>query len=121
MQIQWCCAAGLDSAEIVSQLRAAHAHDADTNMGVDVLTGGIGDMATGGICESFKVGLPAVTYTRTDALFFPYAFHHMRLLLVATAGLHSLFYKPPIACWHLTLLHHVMGCVIGLACLVDGE
>ena len=56
-------AAGLDSAEIVSQLRAAHAHDADTHMGVDVLTGGIGDMATGGICESFKVGLPAVTHS----------------------------------------------------------
>lgn len=48
---------GLDSADIVSKLRAAHAHDDDTLMGVDVLTGSIGDMAANGICESFKVGV----------------------------------------------------------------
>lgn len=37
--------AGLDSAEIVSQLRAAHAAAPDaTAAGVDVVSGGVGDM-----------------------------------------------------------------------------
>ena len=36
---------GLDSAEIVSQMRAAHAADPDTSAaGVDVVTGGVGNM-----------------------------------------------------------------------------
>lgn len=36
---------GLDSAEIVSQMRAAHAADpAGSTAGVDVVTGGVGDM-----------------------------------------------------------------------------
>ena len=55
--------AGLDSAEIVSQLRAAHA-EGETLMGVDVLGGGIGDMAAHGICESFKVRHPLLLRCR---------------------------------------------------------
>eukprot|EP01026_Neomeris_dumetosa_P041675 TRINITY_DN3459_c0_g1_i3.p1 TRINITY_DN3459_c0_g1~~TRINITY_DN3459_c0_g1_i3.p1 ORF type:complete len:286 (-),score=60.15 TRINITY_DN3459_c0_g1_i3:197-970(-) len=46
--------AGLDSAEVVSHLRAAHA-DESTKMGVDVLGGDIGDMEQMGVLESFKV------------------------------------------------------------------
>ena len=48
-------AAGLDSADLISQLRASHAHDARSRLGVDVLTGGAGDMDELGIFESFKV------------------------------------------------------------------
>ena len=48
-------AAGLDSADLVSQLRAAHAHDPASRLGVDVLSGGAGDMDKLGIFESFKV------------------------------------------------------------------
>lgn len=48
-------AAGLDSADLISQLRASHAHDAASRQGVDVLTGGMGDMSKLGIFESFKV------------------------------------------------------------------
>lgn len=48
-------AAGLDSADLISQLRASHAHDAKSRLGVDVLTGGAGDMSQLGIYESFKV------------------------------------------------------------------
>ena len=47
--------AGLDSADLISQLRASHAHDAHSRLGVDVLTGGAGDMSKLGIFESFKV------------------------------------------------------------------
>ena len=47
--------AGLDSAELVSQLRAAHAEE-DTKMGVDVVLGQAGDMSKLGIYESFRVG-----------------------------------------------------------------
>ena len=47
--------AGLDSADLISQLRASHAHDAKSRLGVDVLTGGAGDMDKLGIFESFKV------------------------------------------------------------------
>ena len=47
--------AGLDSADLISQLRASHAHDARSRLGVDVLTGGAGDMDKLGIFESFKV------------------------------------------------------------------
>ena len=57
-----CCAAGLDSADLVSQLRASHAHDVGSRLGVDVLSGGAGDMDSLGIFESFKVpvwGRPA--------------------------------------------------------------
>ena len=47
--------AGLDSAEMISQLRAAHAADSATASGVDVITGGVGDMSKLGIYESFRV------------------------------------------------------------------
>ncbi|EIE18505.1 T-complex protein 1 beta subunit [Coccomyxa subellipsoidea C-169] len=50
-----CDNAGLDSADLISQLRASHAHDAASRQGVDVLTGGMGDMSKLGIFESFKV------------------------------------------------------------------
>ena len=46
--------AGLDPAEMISQLRAAHAED-ETKMGVDVVSGHAGDMEKLGIFESFKV------------------------------------------------------------------
>lgn len=47
--------AGLDSAELVSNLRAAHAADANTRMGIDVILGDTGDMKELGITEAFKV------------------------------------------------------------------
>eukprot|EP00775_Hariotina_reticulata_P002255 gene2255-2567_t len=48
--------AGLDSADIVATLRAAHGADPQgTRMGVDVIAGAAGDMAQLGIFESFKV------------------------------------------------------------------
>ena len=47
-------AAGLDSAELISQLRAAHAED-NTRMGVDVVLGKAGDMADLGIYECYRV------------------------------------------------------------------
>ena len=47
--------AGLDPAEMISQLRAAHAED-ETKMGVEVVSGHAGDMEKLGIFESFKVG-----------------------------------------------------------------
>lgn len=46
--------AGLDSAELVSQLRACHATPG-SKMGIDVLKGAVGDMEQGGIFESFRV------------------------------------------------------------------
>lgn len=50
-----CDNAGLDSAEIVSTLRAAHASDPTSRMGIDVVRGEAGDMAELGIYESFRV------------------------------------------------------------------
>lgn len=51
-----CDNAGLDSADLVSKLRAGHAADEDTTRnGIDVLTGGVGDMSKLGIFEAFKV------------------------------------------------------------------
>ncbi len=41
--------------QIVSNLRAAHGSDPSTRMGVDILTGGPGDMRQLGINESFRV------------------------------------------------------------------
>eukprot|EP00793_Prasinoderma_coloniale_P005028 PRCOL_00000789-RA len=46
--------AGLDSAELIAQLRAAHATPG-SNAGVDVIDGAVGDMKQRGIFESFKV------------------------------------------------------------------
>ncbi len=46
--------AGLDSAELVSQMRAAHASDEHTRAGVDVVRGVTGDMQELGIYEAFK-------------------------------------------------------------------
>lgn len=48
--------AGLDSAELISQLRAAHAEDS-TRMGVDVVLGKAGDMSDLGIYECYRVSL----------------------------------------------------------------
>eukprot|EP00270_Netrium_digitus_P020940 TRINITY_DN876_c0_g1_i2.p1 TRINITY_DN876_c0_g1~~TRINITY_DN876_c0_g1_i2.p1 ORF type:complete len:563 (+),score=134.74 TRINITY_DN876_c0_g1_i2:75-1691(+) len=50
--------AGLDSADLVSRLQAAHSIGEKSDMvapGVDVITGGVGDMESLGIYESFKV------------------------------------------------------------------
>jgi len=49
-----CDNAGLDSSEMISQLRAAHA-DPGTAAGIDVYKGAIGDMKEMGINEAFKV------------------------------------------------------------------
>lgn len=49
-----CDNAGLDSAEIIANLRAAHGADPATRMGVDVVLGASGDMAELGIFEAFK-------------------------------------------------------------------
>ncbi|KMZ58011.1 T-complex protein 1 subunit beta [Zostera marina] len=57
--------AGLDSAELISQLRAEH-HKEKTTSGIDVITGGVGDMEKLGICESFKVK-QAVLNSATEA------------------------------------------------------
>ena len=46
--------AGYDSAELVSQLRAAHSAGNST-YGLDMIKGSIGDMVEMGITESFKV------------------------------------------------------------------
>ena len=51
--------AGLDSAELISQLRAAHAGP-DTKMGVDVVLGKAGDMSQLGIFECYRVSPTAV-------------------------------------------------------------
>eukprot|EP00887_Chlorella_sp_A99_P007942 scaffold12.g7942.t1 len=57
--------AGLDSAEIVSQLRAAHAAEpASSTAGVDVITGGVGDMRQRGIYEAFKARRPRLPLLR---------------------------------------------------------
>lgn len=50
-----CDNAGLDSADIVSHLRAGHAADPDSRMGVDVVLGEAGDMKALGIYEAFRV------------------------------------------------------------------
>lgn len=57
--------AGLDSADLVSRLRAAH-DDADSTAGIDVITGEVGDMESCGIYESFKVK-QAVLRSATEA------------------------------------------------------
>ncbi|OAE23893.1 hypothetical protein AXG93_1217s1050 [Marchantia polymorpha subsp. ruderalis] len=60
-----CDNAGLDSADLVSQLRAAHFSD-DSTAGVDVITGAVGDMEARGIYEAFKVK-QAVLLSATEA------------------------------------------------------
>nr|DAD26996.1 TPA_asm: hypothetical protein HUJ06_028464 [Nelumbo nucifera] len=46
--------AGLDSAELISQLRVEH-HKEGCIVGIDILLGAVGDMEKLGISESFKV------------------------------------------------------------------
>lgn len=56
-----CDNAGLDSADIVSKMRAAHAANPDSNAaGIDILTGACGDMKERGIYEAFKVKIAAL-------------------------------------------------------------
>lgn len=50
-----CDNAGLDSADIIASLRAAHAQDPASCAGVDVVRGQPGDMKELGIYESFRV------------------------------------------------------------------
>ncbi|GER38779.1 T-complex protein 1 subunit beta [Striga asiatica] len=57
--------AGLDSAELVAQLRAEH-HKEGTSAGIDVISGSVGDMSELGISESFKVK-QAVLLSATEA------------------------------------------------------
>lgn len=57
--------AGLDSAELISKLRAEH-HKEDSTAGIDVITGAVGDMAALGISESFKVK-QAVLFSAIEA------------------------------------------------------
>lgn len=57
---------GLDSAEIVANLRAAHGADASSRMGVDVIAGQPGDMHALGIYEAFRVK-QAVLLSATEA------------------------------------------------------
>ncbi|KAM6571190.1 T-complex protein 1 subunit beta [Cannabis sativa] len=57
--------AGLDSAELVAQLRAEH-HKEGCNAGIDVITGTVGNMAELGISEAFKVK-QAVLLSATEA------------------------------------------------------
>ncbi|KAL9259771.1 T-complex protein 1 subunit beta-like protein [Drosera capensis] len=57
--------AGLDSADLISQLRAEH-HKEESNAGIDVITGQVGDMAELGISEAFKVK-QAVLLSATEA------------------------------------------------------
>jgi len=53
---------GYDSAELVSQLRAAHhENDSDCTMGLNMIDGTVGDMTTLGIRESFKSKLMVLT------------------------------------------------------------
>ena len=52
--------AGLDSTELVAQLRAAH-HEGRSTAGIDVITGQVGDMKELGIRESFKSKLMVLT------------------------------------------------------------
>ncbi|KAH1225257.1 T-complex protein 1 subunit beta [Glycine max] len=57
--------AGLDSAELISQLRAEHQKEGCTS-GIDVISGSVGDMAERGISEAFKVK-QAVLLSSTEA------------------------------------------------------
>ncbi|XP_019174899.1 PREDICTED: T-complex protein 1 subunit beta-like [Ipomoea nil] len=57
--------AGLDSAELIAQLRAEH-HTDGCSAGIDVISGCVGDMAELGISEAFKVK-HAVLLSATEA------------------------------------------------------
>nr|GMC54615.1 T-complex protein 1 subunit beta [Ipomoea batatas] len=57
--------AGLDSAELIAQLRAEHQKEGCT-AGIDVITGSVGNMAELGISEAFKVK-QAVLLSATEA------------------------------------------------------
>lgn len=57
--------AGLDSADLVAQLRAEHAND-DSTAGIDVILGAVGDVEKLGIFESFKVK-QAILLSATEA------------------------------------------------------
>lgn len=48
--------AGLDSAELVSNLRSAH-YSGQSSAGIDIMTGAVGDMSALGILEPFKLKL----------------------------------------------------------------
>lgn len=61
-----CDNAGMDAADVVSKLRAAAATDGESRMGVDVVTGDIGDMKDLGIMESLKVKRQVV-FSATEA------------------------------------------------------
>ncbi|KAL1559748.1 T-complex protein 1 subunit beta [Salvia divinorum] len=58
--------AGLDSAELVAQLRSEH-HKEGSTAGIDVISGSVGDMTELGISEACKVK-QAVLLSATEAL-----------------------------------------------------
>ncbi|CAI9777928.1 unnamed protein product [Fraxinus pennsylvanica] len=57
--------AGLDSAEMIAQLRAEHQNE-ESSAGIDVISGSVGNMADLGISEAFKVK-QAVLLSATEA------------------------------------------------------
>lgn len=61
-----CDNAGLDAAAMVTALRAALGRDPESRHGVDVMTGGMGDMRELGVFESLKVKR-AVVLSATEA------------------------------------------------------
>lgn len=62
-----CDNAGLDAADAVARLRAAHAADPDgTTAGIDVTAGGVGCMAARSVVEAFRVKR-AVLLSATEA------------------------------------------------------
>lgn len=62
-----CDNAGMDAADAVARLRAAHAADPDgTTAGVDVVAGGVGCMQARGVVEAFRVKR-AVLLSATEA------------------------------------------------------
>ena len=52
---------GYDAAELVTQLRAAHASGKKSSYGLDMTQGQIGDMAELGVMESYKSKYQVVT------------------------------------------------------------
>lgn len=107
-------AAGLDSADLISQLRASHAHDAASRQGVDVLSGGMGDMNKLGIFESFKVrGLAVFNYSNCLELSLNEGCVRFQARAVCrginTAGRELYLWKP-------TLSSELLAMMLGILC-----
>lgn len=86
--------------QIVSNLRAAHGSDPSTRMGVDILTGGPGDMRQLGINESFRVKQQVGERVRPALV--------LRYCCICHCLAHAVTYLPAIAMtakheWHFML------------------